>query len=298
MAYEQFQNNASTTLNGTINASTTSVVVTDGSVFPSSGNFRIQIDEEAMLVTARATNTLTVVRGVDGTSAQAHNTGVDVRHLLTERGFLRAFADVISNIGNGDHLPGPQNYIVDGSGNLLTDSDFTWVNQAGSSTTDLDNGNIQLDLAKTSGNNARSLVRSAPSTPYEITMSLAPCLYGDNVSHVGAVFRESSTSKIYLFGINGDRQLRIQKWTNNTTFSSSAFGWTTWWIPVNPWLRIADDGTDLIFSYSPNGYQFQDIYSEGRTTFMAGGPNQVGWYGQANDTNRLAGAILTHWSGE
>lgn len=296
--YEQFANNASTTLNGLINDSTTSVVVTDGSVFPSSGNFRVQVDEETMLVTARSSNTLTVIRGAEGTSAQAHNDAVTIKQLLTKNSFLRAFADVIGPVGNGDHLPGPQNYIVDGSGNLLTDADFTWVNQGGSSTTDLTNGNIQLDLAKTSGNNARSLVRTAPSTPYEITISLAPCLYADNVSHVGMVFRESSTSKIILFGINGDRELRIQKWTNNTTFSSSVLGWTTWAVPVNPWMRLGDDGTDLTFSYSPNGYQFQDIYTEGRTSFMAGGPNQVGWYGQANDTTRLAGAILTHWSGE
>ena len=51
---EQFVNSASATLNGAINASTTSVVVNDGTPFPTTGDYRILIDDEIMLVTARS----------------------------------------------------------------------------------------------------------------------------------------------------------------------------------------------------------------------------------------------------
>lgn len=68
---------ANTTLNGSIDSSQTSVVVTDASTWPAAP-FTIQVDTEKLRVTARSTNTLTVTRGYDGTSAAAHSTGADV----------------------------------------------------------------------------------------------------------------------------------------------------------------------------------------------------------------------------
>jgi hypothetical protein len=51
---EQYSNFGFTTLNGSINNSVTSITVTDGSVFPSVGNFRIRVAQEIMLCTARS----------------------------------------------------------------------------------------------------------------------------------------------------------------------------------------------------------------------------------------------------
>jgi len=86
---EQLSNFGRTTISGSINDTTTSVVVTDGSVFPSTGDFRINVEDELMLVTARATNTLTVTRGIEGTSAAAHTTGVYVTHVATAGGVTK-----------------------------------------------------------------------------------------------------------------------------------------------------------------------------------------------------------------
>lgn len=85
---EQFANNADSTLNGAINNVTTTVVVADGSPFPSVGDFRLLIGSnpdtgELVLVTARSGNTLTVVRGQEGTSAQSWTDGTVVTHILT-----------------------------------------------------------------------------------------------------------------------------------------------------------------------------------------------------------------------
>ena len=80
---EQLQNFGHTTLDGGIDDTTTSVAVVDGSVFPSSGNFRINVEDELMLVTARSTNTLTVTRGAESTSAAAHTSGTQVDSVLT-----------------------------------------------------------------------------------------------------------------------------------------------------------------------------------------------------------------------
>ena len=70
---EQFANNAFTTLNGGINNSTTTITVSDGSVFTATGNFRLVVSQEIMLCMARSGNTLTVVRGYEGTGAASHS---------------------------------------------------------------------------------------------------------------------------------------------------------------------------------------------------------------------------------
>jgi len=70
---------ATTTLNGGINASTTTIVLTDASLFPSSGTNFIQIGTEEISYTGITGNQLTgVTRGVRNTTAATHNNGVTV----------------------------------------------------------------------------------------------------------------------------------------------------------------------------------------------------------------------------
>lgn len=72
------------TLNGSINASTTTVVVSDGTQFL---NWQIvRIDSEEMLIQSVSSNTLTIVsggRGYNGTTAASHTTGAAVRGIIT-----------------------------------------------------------------------------------------------------------------------------------------------------------------------------------------------------------------------
>jgi hypothetical protein len=91
MAVEQFANNASSTLNGAINSSVTSLVVTSATGFPTVGNFRLLIDSEIMLVTAVSGTTFTVTRGIEGTAAASHSNGATVTAILTA-GSLAAWA--------------------------------------------------------------------------------------------------------------------------------------------------------------------------------------------------------------
>jgi hypothetical protein len=69
---------ATTTLNGTINSSATSIVLTSATGFGASGT--ILIDSELITFSGVSTNTLTgCVRGTDGTTAAAHTTGATVQ---------------------------------------------------------------------------------------------------------------------------------------------------------------------------------------------------------------------------
>ena len=90
-----------TTLTGALTSSGTSATVVSGSallggVTISAGEtFTVVIDpdtalEEIVDVTAVSTNTLTIVRGIDGSSGQAHSAGAVVRHMAVGRDYREA----------------------------------------------------------------------------------------------------------------------------------------------------------------------------------------------------------------
>lgn len=85
---EQLNNSSSTTLSAAITTTdATTATVTNGTLFPSSGNFRILVDTELMLVGARSGNNLSsITRGIEGTTAATHSNGATVTHLLTKAG--------------------------------------------------------------------------------------------------------------------------------------------------------------------------------------------------------------------
>ena len=90
-----------TTLTGALSSSGTSATVVSGTailggVTISAGEtFTVVIDpdtalEEIVEVTAVSTNTLTITRGVDGSSGQAHSAGAVVRHMAIGRDYREA----------------------------------------------------------------------------------------------------------------------------------------------------------------------------------------------------------------
>lgn len=83
----------STTLNGSINASTTSVVVNDASTIQTPTYAVIDRQDangnntpnarEVIYISSKATNTLTVTRGVNNSTARSHNDGAKLEPILT-----------------------------------------------------------------------------------------------------------------------------------------------------------------------------------------------------------------------
>jgi hypothetical protein len=93
---EYLGNDATTTLNGSINNSVTSITVTSGTGFPTP-NFRIRIDNELMLVTSVGGGTnWTVTRGVEGTTAASHSNGASLAHVVTVAGLGQWVQDGLS----------------------------------------------------------------------------------------------------------------------------------------------------------------------------------------------------------
>ena len=108
-----------TTLSASVNNSATSITVTALSGYPNQFPFTAIIDpdtasEEVVEVTAAAGTTLTVTRGVDGTSGVSHNAGAVFRHGVSARDFDEANAFV-----NGG---GVVNSLVTAKGDLVVAS--------------------------------------------------------------------------------------------------------------------------------------------------------------------------------
>ena len=80
---EQFTTAASTILNGSITSGSTSLTVLSATNFPTYAYFRIRVESEIMIVTAVSSTTFTITRGAEGTTAAAHNSGVQVVHIVT-----------------------------------------------------------------------------------------------------------------------------------------------------------------------------------------------------------------------
>ena len=81
-----------TTLAADATSGATSMLVTAATGFPSSFPYTMLIDEgtvneEIVSVTNRSGTTITVTRGVDGSTATAHSTGATIRHGVSARDF-------------------------------------------------------------------------------------------------------------------------------------------------------------------------------------------------------------------
>src|SRR5687767_14977563 len=138
---EQFANTATSLLNGGIDNDDTSLTVDSGSSFPSVGNFRILIDSEILLCTARSTNVLTVVRGQEGTAAASHSDDAKVTQIVTQGSLQRLMKD---NLPFADVSGRPiLNSLTDSAGVVIDSGDFAWVNQGSATATD-HNGTLLL----------------------------------------------------------------------------------------------------------------------------------------------------------
>lgn len=122
---EQLYNLVTGKVSGTgISSSGTTLTVADGSIFPGTFNYRIGVDNEIMLVTAKSGNDLTVTRGEEGTTAQAHSVGVVVSLIMTAGGLVQYVSENAGGGGGGGGMTNPMttagDLIVGGSSGTPT----------------------------------------------------------------------------------------------------------------------------------------------------------------------------------
>jgi len=306
-ARQQHKNDGLSTLNGAINNSVTSLDVVDGSKFPSSGNFRIIIGSEIMLVTARSTNTLTVVRGQDGTSAASHSNADPVGLIYSQQGITDLLKDNDALFGYSGRKP----FAIygDNGSTILTSSNFTWTNQDSATVTDR-GGTILMECPERSAASFNIQEITPPSAPYSYIAALRYVVLvggSDSKPCCGIGFRETSSGKLVLISVveeaffDDGPQFRVSQCSSPTTILSNVRG------PIEGmhaedfvWFKITNDSSNMRFSISADGFEWVEVYSQAINSYFSSGPDRVFWFG-ANNANNGTGSTellveLAHWS--
>lgn len=293
---EQFANDAITTLNGAINNVTTTVTVVDGSIFPADGNFRILVESELMLVTARVTNVLTVERGIEGTSGASHGNGSDVEHVLTKGGMTRFVKDN-ARLVDATEVP-LLGSITNASGTILTTSDFTWVNQGGAAASDLTNGDLLLTAPPNAGTSLRTRTIVAGDAPKTLTVGFSAHLHGQGSCNCGIGFRENATGEMIIIAAlyNG---MIIRKMDSATVVNTNVRPTQGHLINAPMWFRAVDDNVDIKLLFSSTGVDFIEVFSEARLTFLSAVDEFVFFVDTGSSTaGNNAHMLIHHWGVE
>ena len=309
---ELFKNLASTTLSGDIDNSTTSINVAGAMGF-ASGNFRILIDSEIMLVTGVSGTTFTVSRHQEGTSASAHSNGAAVKHVLTagaldahDQNDLAAYDTFANRPAAGTpgriFLPTDGLFIERDNGAAWEKlgpiwpmtppqaSDFsTWVNQ-GTSTCIDNKGAIWLQAAYNNGESIRGRVKAYPAGSFTVEMAFIANIWAYASSDVaaGLMIRDSTGGKIVAYGLgggSGSMEIHGYNYNSATSLSGSVTGWPSamhFSEQAVIWLKYYDDGTtNRVISCSLDGVTWTQLVSISRTDWMT--PNQIGIFANGGD---------------
>jgi hypothetical protein len=322
MAYERFANGGLSSLAAGIDNSATSLTVNSAVGFPTGGIFRIIIDNEIMLVTDVQGKTFTVTRGREDSSAASHAADAAVFHVLTAGALAQRDKEQFATgtlagrdaAGQSGRLYLPTEGLVHQDNGATWDmlplsrmtppvsGDFTWVNQGSATVADTKGMMVLATPSSTSADSLRCLVKTAPATPYEITVAMlaqSPLYVGSSaVPQFGVCWRESGSGKLLTYGWgmnNYPLYFSHTQWTNPTTLSGGVFQYGT---PIiSPlWVRFSDDGTYRLVKVSCDGFNFAPVQAQqGRTVFCTA--DQVGVFANswktANGIPRVVSFL--HW---
>lgn len=334
MGKELYANNPTTTLDGAIDDSETLLSVASSSGFPtaSGGQFRIAVESEIILVTSVAADDWTVQRGADGTTPASHSDGAEVRHPITRDALLNlvrqshggtnvavrremnfvdtasvtwSFTDDPTNNkvdiqatsagGGGAGIPGERSLVPPVIGDFSVDASAV----AGATITQGTN-HIYINAPAKNGDGVLIGYKTAPATPYSVIAKVRFNGFGLNFMSGGLMFRDGATGRMHrLVHQVNDRNILVDKYTNNTTFSAvtgAALACST----ASPalWLKIRDDGTNFTWFVSTDGNNWIQYTGPtiSRTNWTAN-PNQIGFAYNANTSTSgvASGMRIESW---
>ena len=304
MAVEKFRNILATPI--TLTAGYTSgggtLSVSSVAALPSTGDFAVAIGNAAKTIWR-----VTSVSGSDligGAEANDGNASIGATVILVEsrvtaerfmqapaanRIFADAGVDGIDKVG--PWRPRMRHPVT---------ASFGWGNQ-GAAAVDDQFGFTRLTCPSTGTNIRRRLLTGGPpGTPYVVDAVLQYKDSGSASRYGGLYFRETSTGKLHIFQFaSTTNAFQVVNFSDDSTFFSNPANTTlegSLLGSLAPFhIRVRDDGTNLKFTASREGlYYFTEI-SLGRTSYMAGGPNEIGFFGNVDGSAGVFEMDVFHW---
>lgn len=304
---EQLRNNAETTLDVGIDNSQLTLTVASGLLFPSSGTFRIRIEDEILTVTGVSGTTWTVVRGSEGSVAASHSSGESVALLLTTSG-LDAYRQNWLLSGTLASLPSPGlagriyhptdslvMFIDDGSEwkavgplwkfEIPTLTDYTIYNQGTATISQRGDGISMICPANASQDHLRVVykARSSTSVGWKLTTCFTMSGSNNNVRHAGLGLFDSSSKRIEGVRFLADSSAAPTKqgigWSDAANGSPYGISTNDDWSyrgsnPYTMWLQVEQtSSSEFTFRYSQNGILWVDDFVRNNTAGFSGAPN-------------------------
>lgn len=257
---------------------------------PANGNVALYDSNGNIIPLANGSNghVLTLSSGVPVWSAAAGGGGSASIAYRTWAQHLTDTVEGISILRDSRYIavsdgasPAAWEYYLPGFGKVTPPATITsgwsWVNQS-TATLDSSSGAFAFTMPFTATNERRMYVRTAPSTPYVITIGVilqAPSL---NFHQAGGCWRQSSDGKhisacVYRAG-NGHFCEDFAAVTGAPASTNVSTALHNSPASLIEWIRFADDGTNRSMSVSKDRISWVQIYSEGRTTYLTA--DQVG----------------------
>ena len=288
------------TLSANILSSDTAIPCTDTANLPTEGMFRVHIGTELLIIQSNntANNTLTAFsagRGAENTSAANHSEGAELFFPATPENLAKMFLEQAKSgaaFSQSSSIEAvPNNRIQDATGNILTVSDFTWVNQGTATAVDSGSGGIIMTTQCEAAWNHRGLVLSLPTPPFRVRAKFRfgpgyNTWNGVNGSLMSLGFRQSSTGELKMLGCRMGQQLQTWKWNSPTSYNSALDGAAAGaWCGDALWLQIEDNGADHKFyaAHDGNSWSRDDsaFWQESNTTFLTA--DQIGFFVNSTD---------------
>jgi len=156
----------------------------------------------------------------------------------------------------------------------------TWQNQVSSTVADTPVG-IAMTLAPSGSPGFSYRTRPAPATPYTATALISCIANTDNYVSSALMFSDGTKNTQVFWSYTNTANLTYIVQNNNspTSFAGNLFVAASAPYPNPLWLQIQDDGTNVYFRVSADGYNFITPYSMAKAgSFLgASGYTNIGW---------------------
>lgn len=182
--------------------------------------------------------------------------------------------------------------------------DFSWVNQGGATVVTTNGGiYITAPVDGASGPNFRIRTKTAPATPYTLTVLLQADLYPADFLMVAIGFRESGTGKLEVLeqvysAAGGGFVLAVENYAGPTTFHATRAFFNISNIGLPIWMRLVADGTNISFQWSTSGFGFQTIAQVAKNNYFTTGPDQIFFAAATTNATYQAKGHLISWKQE
>jgi hypothetical protein len=283
MAVEVFRNLAETTLASGYTSGGASITVVSASSFPTGGTFRVRLGNTGQTI-YRVDSIAGAVFTGGAEFNDANATAGDTVKIVASRQVAERF---LQSPSAGELLAyggvsGADRYGPIYKSTPIVPGDYSWVNQGTASV--VDSGGVSTLTAPSVTTNVR-LRKKAKSGVFTITALVVFDQATGVNSEMGLLLRESATDKMVGICLRDATTLSVQRWTNVTTIGTTLVNRIVG-NRTQAWLRMSNDGTNIISSYSFDGMNLIQIDSHAKTGSFTTDSDEAGYF----VCNRSSGA--------